>query len=225
MKFISNLMTNLGRIQVLPCVKKRRIYSLLFIWAFAGLVGCSSEGNSEINPVQSKVVKKIYLRELTTAINIKDLKNIKYKKVNTNIYVFDYSYYGGVRNVQAEVNQFGDIHTLKFSLNENFDSLKLGIENKLEDENGKKITFECSSETITPNLFTTMHFKNCKVMSDSQILLLTEIDRERSESLQPRKTVNLELEDRNLKKKFLEYEKEAELKKEQERHNKKKSDI
>ena len=219
------MMNNLNLFKAFTYLKNKKNYRSLCAVALVGIAGCNNATTPDIKPATSNIEKRIYLKELTTGIKIQEIKGIKYKKVNTNIYVFDYAYYGGKRRVQAEVNEDGDIHTLKMSVNENFDSLKLNLEDKFTEDNNKKIAFLCSSEILNPNFLTTIKFRNCRISADSQVLRLEEIDIQRNQSGLPRIEVNLELEDEKLKKRYLQHMKDMNQKKEQELNGKKRGDI
>jgi hypothetical protein len=176
------------------------------------------------------VQEKISLKELTTGIKLNQIKGISYRVFERNIYIFNYNYFGGKRDVKAEVNANGEIYKLGMTLDNNFESLKIGLQEKLSEQNKKMVTFDCQTEKTTPDASATLNYKTCKVKSDTQTLTVQESTMQPTAKVMglpqlPFVLVTVELEDAKLRADHIEAENAKYRKKTQQLDEKKKGDI
>lgn len=208
----------------------KKINSSLCALVMVGLCGCNNKSIEEPNPISSSVEKKIYLKEISTGMNIKEIKRIKYEKNWKGFYVFEYDYYGAKRIVTAEANAEGVIYALKIVMDENMDTLKQNLENKLSEVNEKKVEFSCNTEKIESDGSAVIKNTTCKVLATPQVLRLLKTEVQPTAKyaglpMMPKVAISIELEDKKLKASHIEAENEIKKQKQEQVNNKKKSDI
>lgn len=208
---------------------KNYLWILVFM-GFSGYYGSMVAERTPIKDSPNFVQEKIYLKELTTGIKLNQIKGISYRVFERNIYTFNYNYFGGKRDVKAEVNASGEIYKLGMILDNNFETLKTGLLEKLSEQNKKTVNFDCRTEKTTPDASATLNYKTCKVKSDTQTLTVQESTMQPTAKVMglpqlPFVLVTIELEDAKLRADHIEAEDAKYRKKTQQLDEKKKGDI
>lgn len=128
------------------------------------------------------------------------------------------------------VNASGEIYKVGMILDNNFEALKSGLQEKLSEQNKKAVTFDCRTEKISPDASATLNYKTCIVKSDTQTLTIQESTMQPTAKVMglpqlPSVWVTIELEDAILRANHREAENAKYRKKTQQLEEKKKGDI
>lgn len=157
-----------------------RLFLAACVPLILGIAACSDSGGSAQQTadaaaaaLHSTVEKPLALKDLVVGKNIKSIKGAK--KLSASAYMFEADYFGERPSFMATVSDAGQIYEYATTLQGSFDTLKSGLEDKLTADNGKRVSFDCSTRSFKPDSSAEIRTKSCKVSGQAETLTIEEM--------------------------------------------------